>query len=299
MLLSQPGQKAVPAASGSSDPPGGSENLVRGIGLEVVMSRIQGETEPGILTVPYMFQCPPLDSFEKGATYSHLDFETVRWGQYSRQSGVQLRTVQFDTLILNYKPSWSNISPDPENASSRGSSGWQPNIHAMCDELESICRSGSPFRLRAFQPAMWGALTSELDWKATMRELRIAQRAGEPETRYITASFTEWRKIGTNEKGQSPTGTSPAGKTIGTNQPMTQAGGNSGAAKGSTSQYISASDLAPGWRTLYDLSKQTYGSTVLWTAIAQANPQLANLPPSSDIPDSLKQDMRILLPKVR
>lgn len=295
MLKPDPGGLTVPGAAGAASPPGGSLNALRGIGLWVVMSRIP-DSDPGVLPVPYMFQCPPLETFRPVATYAHTDFETVRWGQYSRKSGVQLRTVQFDTLILSYTPSWSNINPDPENGG--GGGGWQPNIHAMAQELIQICRSGSPFHLIAFQPYMWSQAV-ELEWDATLREVDVEQRAGEPESRYIAASFVEWRKIGTNEKGYSPTGTSPAGKTVGTNQPMTLAGGNKGQAKGSVSQYISASQLGPNQRTLYDLSKQVYGTTTQWTAIAQANPQFANLPPSADIPGALKQDMRILLPKVQ
>lgn len=292
-----PARASTPSAPGATAPPGGSENLVRGIGLYVVMSRINGVTEPGILASRYMFQCPPLDTFHKVAAYSHLDFDTVRYGQYSRKQGVQLRTVTFDTLILSYTPSWTNISPDPENWSSRFVNRWKPNIHAMCDELEAICRSGTPFHLHAYQPGMWPH-KSELEYDATLRQIDIEQRAGEPETRYISAAFTEWRKIGVNEKNKGPTGTSPAGRTVGTAAATKRAGGNKGVAKGNATRYVQASGLAENQRTLYDLSKQAYGTTTEWQTIVRANPVLNGLPPSGDILDFLSQDVKILLPQL-
>ena len=235
----------MPLDSGTGSgiaPPGGrpSQTASRPLqatdeGLIVAMSAIP-ESGKG-LRLPFVFQTSPLEEFKVGHAFEHADFMTVRYGQYSRPSGKQLRQVPFAGLILNYKPSW---------ALSGG------NIAAMVQELQSICDSGTPFHLIAFHPG--APYITDLEMDATMRTLDVTEKAGEPDTRYLDITFVEYRRLGRDTKVDGSGGAgggggffSQVGKTISTSVSLKQAGGNKGGGQsGKTPTRVSPGTLPQG-----------------------------------------------------
>jgi hypothetical protein len=148
-------------------------------GLAVTLSREKNQTAPGLLAKPFLFQVPPLDSFQVQSSYSYVDYDTVRLGQFSRASGSQLTTVEFNTLLLDYSTSYG-VRPDY----------WAGDPLEVADELNLILDLGTPVRLVCINADVG---TTELNMPATLRGLSVEQRAGEPDARYVNVQFTEWK----------------------------------------------------------------------------------------------------------
>lgn len=162
-----------------------------GDGLLVRMARIPGLTDPDLLTIPYHFQCPPLEEFAVQHAFSFSDYDTVNSGQFSRRGGRQLRQVTFDSLAVDFEASWQ---AQPRSGASLSE---QFDMDEYGDRLRRISDSGTPFRLlvtHQFSVRASGAVVEpELDMEATLRTLTVTERAGEPDTRYFNVSFVEWR----------------------------------------------------------------------------------------------------------
>jgi hypothetical protein len=284
--------RGTPPLGGKSGSTGGLAMPEAQDALYVFLSRVP-ETAKGLLGTPFCFQTAPIEEFKVSHAYEHADFMTVRFGQYSRPSGRQLRQVPYAGLILNWKPPWSNLDPGD-------TTGWWPNIEAMVDELKAILNSGTPFHIFAYH-AITGI--EDLDMDATMRTLDVTDRAGEPDTRYLDITFTEYRRLGVQDIDNPVSGSTGGvsvqrGYTIGTSVPLVPPGGNKGGGvTGKTPARVSPGQLAPGSRSLYDLAKQYYGSTAQWTRIANANPGLGGFGPSSDLSGLLPPDQSLLIPK--
>lgn len=167
-------------------------------GLRVTMEPIPGVTgEEAFDGRPwFFFQCPPLEEFAVEESYSYSDYDTIGDGQFSRKGGEQLTTVSFDTLLVESGgyTLWdtsADVTP-----------GFYPDVEDMIDWLRSILKAGEPFLLTAAHeiPALgydsWSLtqIGPELQMPATMRTLRVSEKAGEGDARYVSASFSEYRE---------------------------------------------------------------------------------------------------------
>lgn len=149
-------------------------------GAAVILRRL-----PGKNTIPedYTFQCAPLEEVAVEASFEHVDFMTVGAGEFSRPQGKKLRTVSFETLIVPDQPSW---------ASTGG------NVQALSKALVDICQNGLPFALTVTE-----SRETLIDMYATMRTLRLTDKAGEPGTKYVSVSFAEYRAPVMTDDGQA------------------------------------------------------------------------------------------------
>lgn len=158
-----------------------------GEGLRVKIQSIAGKTPKGVLESGYYFQCPPLEEFSVDYAHSHTDYDTVLEGQFSRKGGVQLRSAQFSTLVVD----WGLFTVAQDTAP----------IEELTATLIEVCEAGDPFLLTVAHrmPAggfdNWGASMAgpELQMAATLRTLRVTERAGEGDARYMDVAFTEYR----------------------------------------------------------------------------------------------------------
>lgn len=180
-------------------------------GLVIVLAADPDLTERGLTTrgealnKPLVFQCPPLETFSTNFGFSHSDYDTVYGGQISRKGGRQLRTITFDTLLVD----WGSyiVSEIPAHGGGHASA-----MHHMSRRLIDICESGSPFEFDAFHAAglvddleVDVSSMREISFTATLRSLRVEERHGEGDTRYLNVSFTEYvdpvvraRKLGSH-----------------------------------------------------------------------------------------------------
>lgn len=269
------GEVAPATPQDPSTPPTGRQALeVSGDGLRISLSRVRGWTAEGLLTHALFLQCPPLETFTIVNGFAHSDYDTLRQGQFSRPSGRQLRTVQFQTLIVDFRPPWAFWAPPvsdsftplvggvahplPQGVGGQEEKGAQlPNPLQVADELEEILNSGTPFQFRAANPAYWGASRKDLTMMATLRSMSVEERAGEVDARYFDLSFTEYRRAEVSRKAQGFQG---GGKIRNLPYKHTLQKGD----------------------TLTRLAKKYYGSTNRWRNIAKAN-GVRNLAASGDV----------------
>src|SRR5687768_16110445 len=156
-------------------------------GLLVSLAGIEGMTDKGLLASPFYFQCPPLEEFVVEYAHGHTDYDTVGAGEFSRKGGVKLRTTSFDTLFVDWA-TWTVTSDFPP-------------IESITDELIELTESGSPFLLTVARVATIGGFDGwdlsqagpELQMPATLRSLRVSEKAGEGDARYLNVSFVEYR----------------------------------------------------------------------------------------------------------
>jgi hypothetical protein len=253
-----------------------SEPFPNGGGLRVSMSRIPGMTGPKLLRTPFLFQCPPSESFSRSFAFSHSDYDTLRAGQQSRPVGMQLRTITFDTLFLDYGAPFTLIDPLPRNyygnrSRADGSDDGAfasdaPEPLHMTDELEAILESGTPFYLHVGQRDLWQRMDVDA-MPATLRTLSVEERAGEVDTRYVNVAFTEFRHPSLGPR---------------------KAGGGKGV-KGKSDRLptsVTVAQLPAGEDNLYALAKRYYGSQAKWRVIAKANGLAGGGSSSSNVPPS-------------
>jgi hypothetical protein len=147
-----------------------------GPGMRLELKAIPGVTRKGLLNIPFRFQVPPLDEFRIDMSVMANDYTTIQDGTYTRMGGVELVSVTFDTLVTFAPAPW---------VIAKGM--W--DINKVAHRLRDIHNSRTPFRLVAWHPGP----VVELNMPATFRSLGRAERAGEPDARYLTPSFTQWR----------------------------------------------------------------------------------------------------------
>ncbi|MET0604403.1 MAG: hypothetical protein ABW167_20625 [Baekduia sp.] len=161
--------------------------MARGEGLRVKLDPIEGLSTPGLLDdAGLLFQCPPMDEFSVDVAHSHTDYETLDL-QHSRKGVPQLETVSFDTLVVDY-----GLYVVDDDA---------PEVEEVSQTLKLICLSGDPFMLTAAHAlpprgfSSWSAALAgpEVQWPATLRSLRITEKAGEGDARYLNVNFVEYR----------------------------------------------------------------------------------------------------------
>lgn len=75
-----------------------------GEGLKLTLSALPGLTvdEHGrpLLAQPFVFQCPPLEEFKIARAFTFGNYDTIEDGQFTRRGGRQLKTWEFDTLVM-------------------------------------------------------------------------------------------------------------------------------------------------------------------------------------------------------
>lgn len=249
-------------------------------GLTVMMRRIPGRTRSGVLTRPFVFQLPPTDDFTVSSAFAWADAETRSAGTYSRPGAMGLRAVTFSGLFLNYDYwGWArdagSVPPEPVDA---------------VRSVEAVMRAGTPFTLIAFRA---GAQftdgqppheLTELMMPATLRSFDRTQRAGEPDARYFTAQFVEFREmrlVSRSLKAAKGTSSSPHLPTS-----------------------LTIATLPAKRDSLVELGRYYYGSASAWRVILDANKWMRGHASASDslpktLPKSLlKKHPRVLIPRV-
>jgi hypothetical protein len=225
--------------------------VLQGDGLQITLKKIKGMTDPDVLQHPFRFQCPPMDTFSRSYSYTYTDYNAISQGQFSRPSGVDLASVTFQTLFVDFDAPWSNLrgTPEAQNASL--------DPQQMTQQLLKILRRGTPFELIVGQRALWNS--NDVHWgpangnAATLRTLDIEERAGEIDARYVNVGFTEFRTAELVRKGLGDGDGKNRDPKRGRDLP--------------TSVVIKVGDNT----TLTDLARKYYGSTAEWRSIAKRN----------------------------
>jgi hypothetical protein len=180
-------------------------------GLRVKIEPIPGLTGKNLMGRDgFYFQCPPLEEFAPVYGYTHTQYDTIRKGQFSRKGGRKLRTVSFDTLVVDFA-NWTVVARLVE-------------IEEFNNKLIRLSESGDPFLLTVAHQMPprgyddWGETLAgpELQMEATLDEIRVAEKAGEGDARYMSVSFTEYRDPFTEReaKGKARRPTKKFPKTV-------------------------------------------------------------------------------------
>lgn len=164
--------------------------MARGEGLRVRLSRIPGETPPGVLAAP-LYLPAVIDGFGWTENFSHTEYDTVRGGQFSQPAmgpatARQLRGVDDVTaLTMEWEPKWLvELGVDPE---------------AVYDALFAAGRARAAVELLVAEKL--GVGRPMLRMNITIRSINVQMRKGEPDTLYYLLRFTEWRNATAERKG--------------------------------------------------------------------------------------------------
>lgn len=207
-------------------------------GLKITMRREKGITTGNVLRVPFRFQAPVLDNFDRAYAFSWSTYDTLRLGQRSRPMGKQLLQLQVNTMLLD------GAAAD----ASQGIVVWdaEADPQGMLNELLWIMGKlpGSQpqvFRLVVNQPAVWGD-TPLVNMLACMTALTPSQHPSEVGTEYLSATFLEYPEDEQIARKQRPQST------------------------GKTREALRSDD------TLYEIAKKShFHRASAWKAIANAN----------------------------
>lgn len=231
--------------------------MARGDGLRVFLEPIPGQSARGILdTAGLLFQCPPLDEFSVDYAHSHTDYETLD-NQHSKKGVPQLRTASFSTLVVDY-----GLYVVNDDA---------PEIEVVTDTLLKLTEAGDPFLLtvaHALPPrgyANWSLTLAgpELQMPATLRTLKVTEKAGEGDARYLDVAFSEYRDP---VQSRSALGKRRAG---GRSFPTTARLFADGTCRDEAGNAIGAPPQRPV--TLYELARYFYGDSGAAADIQRAN----------------------------
>jgi hypothetical protein len=227
-------------------------------GLKVTLEPIPGLTPPGLLgRNGFFFQTPPLDEFSRDYGHTHTDYSTINTGQFSRKAGRNLRATTFDALAVDYG-AWTFYNGTPPEE--------------IVETLIEICESGEPVLLTAAHdlPPLgydnWHLTLAgpEVQWEATLRSMRVAETAGEGDTRYLRSlSFVEYRDPEIDRFGPGKK------RSGGTSFPLTVELFMDGTATDSDGVRIGHPPADPV--TLSDLARRYLKEPGAWAAIAKAN----------------------------
>jgi hypothetical protein len=165
-----------------------------GAGLQVRLIPIVGWTDKKLMPGEFHFQCPPLEEFKRSYVQNWNDYDSLA-GPRSRPQSRALTQIQFSTLFVglldhSHGYSWTVVDPAPINFDPRFEAK-APNAHVYTDMLYDVLRAATPFRLVVGNPNLWNR--PDLDMAATLRQLDVAERAGEVEARYAEVTFVEFR----------------------------------------------------------------------------------------------------------
>lgn len=236
-----------------------------GRGLQVRLMPIPGISNTTLMPRDYLFQCPPMDTFQQSYAQQWNDYDSID-GPRSRPVNRTLTTITFGTLMVGL-PSighgypWTVIDPAPLSFSKkfRHHDDGTQDAQTRSRQLLDIMRSASPFRLVIANPDLWNS--PDVDMAATLRTLTVEERSGEPDTRYLNVSFSEF--LDPDLPAFTPlvlTGTA-------SNLPTS----------------LRIADMFLGADTMHDLAAKYYGDPSRWRAIASANKFLAGIGASASI----------------
>jgi hypothetical protein len=216
------------------DFPWASPSRVRGPrrsrpGLRVRLRRVQGLTPKNTLREPLYLPCLIGQEFIQIKTAGHSEWQTVSAGEFSQGWGGKraptLDDLSFDSLSLTWDADWlTNPDTDPDE---------------MRRELDRVLGSRKAFHLAIFlYPNGRGAEARGL---YTLRSVERRLPRGEPDTRYYTLQFKEFREP--NQRRRSSR----------------------------KSERLPVRHLVQKGDTLRKLAKRYYGDGSLWRVIANVN----------------------------
>lgn len=221
--------------------------LLSGEGLRVRLDTIPGFTDPDLAAIlPFYFQAPPLNEFTWAAGFNWDTYDTLSSGQFPRPVSRKLKAFEFETLFTDDKWPWTL----------RKQESYTPNPQMLVRKLERIADSGTPIRLRAGQPVLWGY--NDLDIAVALTDVNPSEKAGEIDARYMRLAFIEFRHPSLQPFA--------AEKPTRIKLPLT----------------LPIQELPIGQQTLYDLAKFWYGFPEEWRRIAKRN-GLTRISPSQNL----------------
>jgi hypothetical protein len=251
-----------------------------------------------------VFQCPPMEEFKIARQFTFTDYDTVTGMQFSRRGSLQLRTWEFDTLIMEigasedafrYTPGWV---PYPQF-----SSPGRPVAPAwFLQQIETLHNSGAPFRFAAAFPNAQSSVAESsrsltvLYTSAVLTAYTEGHRAGEGDAVYLEGvQFTEWRDPYIQQRALR----SGNGKTQWRNSaaglPATVTLRRDGSVLTARHQRLPPSNATTGGSgtpdtpaaTLSQLSTFFYHTPEFWRLIADAN-HLRNIGPNTPLINNSK-----------
>lgn len=145
-------------------------------GLRVRLVRVPGTTPKKALKETFRFQVPPLDEFAVQRAFNFNTYDTIRKGQFQKRGSRQLKSVSFQTLAVENRGIFVVTNGQ-----------WTPTVIAR--DLERLADRGYPFLLQVSHDFP----NVEFEMLATLSGLTVSERAGEPDARYFSVDFLEWR----------------------------------------------------------------------------------------------------------
>lgn len=198
-------------------------------GLRVRLRAVRDLTPKNVLREPFYLPCLIGPEFVQVKTAGHAEWQTVGAGEFSQGWGGKkapvLDDLSFDSLSLTWDADWlTNPETSPEE---------------MQRELDRILASRQPFHMAIFLfPHGRGAEARGL---YTLRSVERRLPRGEPDTRYYTLQFKEYRVPGQRRRSSKKGDSLP------------------------TRHLVQEGD------TLRSLAKRYYGDGSLWKVIASVN----------------------------
>lgn len=171
------------------------------IGMIVVFHAITGYTKEGVLPEPFVFQCPPLESFSPKFGWAWNDYATLGYGpgggMHSNPQYGQLTTITFSSLFVDAG------MVDPQGRIASPSYVVQPYLAGPLRAIRVLKALGSsmtPFAMQAGQPALWGeweplGRKGQAAMAVTLRNFEPEERAGEPDARYFSITVSEFPDV--------------------------------------------------------------------------------------------------------
>jgi hypothetical protein len=242
----------------------GIESQVRQVesgGLSVVLSRIPGVTKRRLLREPLYFQVAPVDQFGWETTYNWTDYDTISAGQFTTDGGTRLRSLSINSMVMSYNTPWASYSDSNGDAWA----GESPDPRTVVIGLDNLASAGTPIMLTVTGPVSY---EPELEMPTTLRRISFEERAGEPDTRYFSMDFVEYRTPVVKRKGYGDKHDLPATVKINSEGVAFEFRRDGKKLKEKQIHKI-GSPSQPA--TLRKLSKHFYGTTKLWKRIAAKN----------------------------
>jgi hypothetical protein len=266
--------------------PGGVNEIVNPEGMIVVISPITAVTPAALFTgLPqgaFFFQCPPINEMPREKTWQWEDYGTIASGIHSNPNYPNPNVVTFDTLFVDedWGHSFATRLPGqtaaPSIAGPRFAVANLPNdVLWAADWLERLGDTMKPFVLSYGQRALWGRWDRVMG--ATLRSLRVSEKGGENDARYLTVSFSEFNDVSNADLGSTilpgvPGSSSTSGVTDENGQPVLAV--------------LDSSSLPPTERTLSNIAKVFYADPTLWRIIAAAS-NLLDVTANQDLPTTI------------
>jgi hypothetical protein len=227
----------------------------RNAGIRVTLFNEPGITSKNVLSEPFRFQVPPLEEFTQQFSFDHAEYTTIRGGTYTRPAARQLTQIQFQTLFVDWNPSWAAFHL------------YKPNPIDETKDLRSILNTGTAFRMVIRNPDLWG-YQNDVNMLAVLKALTVTEKNGEPDARYVDLTFQEYRPPAAINRKQLGKKTKPGSRPPRSlpKTPTTVLIQFDGAAYHSSRVWTYSDPV-----TLSKLSTHFYGSAVLWRYIAAKN----------------------------